>query len=253
MKASVNIFTNEEDLAAGLAEEIVRRIRAAATSERKFSIALSGGSTPVLLYTFLGDEYSKSVPWDFVSFFWGDERCVPPESPDSNYGMAMKYFLGKTGIPHSNIHRIRGEEEPSEEAERYSGEILQHLTLRDNLPVFDLQLLGIGNDGHTASIFPGYTGLFSSGKICDVAVQPETGQKRITLTGKVINNSEAVVFLAQGKTKATLISEIISDSPGAEKYPAAHVKPLYGSLDWYLDREAASELPEQIYPRHVIL
>jgi 6-phosphogluconolactonase len=246
MKASVNIFTKEEDLASALAEEIIRRIRAAATSERKFSIALSGGSTPVLLYSLLGEEYSKSVPWDFVSVFWGDERCVPPDSPDSNYGMAMKYFLGKTGIPHSNIHRIRGEEEPSEEAERYSGEILQNLPLRDGLPIFDLQLLGIGNDGHTASIFPGYIDLFSSGKICEVTIQPETGQKRITLAGKVLNNSEAVVFLAQGRLKSTLISEIINDSPGAEKYPAAHIKPVYGSLDWYIDRDAASELSEQI-------
>jgi 6-phosphogluconolactonase len=242
MKASINVFGGEEDLASGLAEEIVRRIQAAATSERHFSIALSGGSSPIMLYSLLGDEYSKSVPWDFVSFFWGDERCVAPDDTDSNYGVAMISFLGKIGIPHSNIHRIMGEEEPSEEAERYSEEIIHHLPLRDGLPVFDLQLLGMGSDGHTASIFPGSIELFRSDKICDVAIHPESGQKRITITGKVINNSEAVAFIVLGKNKATLISEIINGIPGSEKYPAAHVKPVYGSLDWYIDREAASEL-----------
>jgi 6-phosphogluconolactonase len=242
MKASINVFGGVEDLASGLAEEIVRRIQAASTSERHFSIALSGGSSPILLYSLLSDEYSKSVPWDFVNFFWGDERCVPPDSPESNYGAAMKYLLGKIGIPHSNIHRIMGENEPLEEVERYSAEIVSQLPLRDGLPVFDLQLLGIGTDGHTASIFPGSLELFWSDKPCDVVMHPETRQKRITLTGKVINNSEAVVFLVQGKNKARLISEIINNHPGYKKYPAAHVIPVYGSLDWYIDNEAASEL-----------
>lgn len=242
MKGSVNVFSGKEELASILAEEIVRRIISSATSERHFSVALSGGSTPLLLYSLLGDEYSKSVPWDFVSFFWGDERCVPPDSPESNYGSAMKHFLGKTGISHSNIQRVRGEDEPLAEAERYSGEISRLLPLRDNLPVFDLQLLGIGNDGHTASIFPGSIGLFSSDKVCEVTIQPETGQKRITLTGRVINNSEAVVFIVQGQSKSSVIAEIINGSPESVKYPAYHVKPVYGSLDWYLDREAASGL-----------
>jgi 6-phosphogluconolactonase len=242
MKASVNIFSGEEELASRLAEEIVRRIMAAATSERHFSVALSGGSGPVLLYSFLGDEFSKSVPWDFVDFFWGDERCVSPDSPDSNYGAAMKHFLGKVGIPHMNIHRIKGENEPEAEAERYSGEISSLLPVRDGLPVFDLQLLGIGKDGHTASIFSDNVSLFSSDKICDVTMQPETGQKRITLTGRVINNSEAVVFLGHGNSKSSVIAEILNSSAGSKKYPAAHVTPVYGSLDWYIDNEAASEL-----------
>lgn len=239
MKASVNIYRSGEELAASLADLIVRRIRAASTNETPYSIALSGGSGPVLLYSLLGDEYRASVPWDFVHFFWGDERCVPPDDPESNYGMAMKHMIGKTGMPQSNIHRMRGEEEPEAEARRYSDEISRLLRQRDGMPVFDLQIMGMGEDGHTASIFPGCTALFSTGKICEVTINPASGQKRITLTGKIINNSEAVAVLVQGEAKSKIVDEIINKKQGYEKYPASHILPSYGSLDWYLDKGAA--------------
>jgi 6-phosphogluconolactonase len=242
MKASVNIYGSGEDLAASLADEIVRRIRAASTNETPYSVALSGGSGPVLLYSLLGDEYINSMPWDFVHFFWGDERCVPPDDPESNYGMAMKHMIGKIGMPLSNIHRIKGEEDPEKEARRYSDEIYRLLRNRDGMPVFDLQIMGMGEDGHTASIFAGNPGLFSSGKICEVTIHPATGQKRITLTGSVINNSEAVAVIVQGKAKSKVLAEIINKEPGSDRYPAAHIHPVYGSLDWYMDKDAAELL-----------
>lgn len=242
MKNSVRIFPNPGELAATLAEEIVRRITHSANSERNYSIALSGGSTPELLYALLGDEYSDAVPWDFVQIFWGDERCVPPESAESNFGMAKRLLLDKIDIPEKNIHRMKGEEDPYKESERYSAEISSLLPLRDGLPVFDLQIMGMGEDGHTASVFPGDEHLFSSSFITTVTNHPGTGQKRITLTGSAINNSEAVVFLVEGKGKAETVSRIIHEEPEAMKYPASYVKPAYGSLDWFLDEEAASLL-----------
>ncbi|HLP72111.1 MAG TPA: 6-phosphogluconolactonase [Bacteroidales bacterium] len=238
MKTSVRVFENAADVAAKLADEIVMRIRAAADEERSFSIALSGGSTPELLYSFLGDEFRDSVPWEFVHLFWGDERCVPPGNPDSNYGMVKRSLIDKIGIDAAKIHRIFGENDPEGEAKRYSGEILSGLPSRDGMPVFDLVLLGLGSDGHTASIFPGNMDLLASDSICAATVHPETGQKRITITSRVINNAEAVVFMVTGENKAGIVREIINNEPGSEKYPASHIKPVYGSLDWYLDGEA---------------
>lgn len=239
MKASVRVFESAKELAAQLADEIVKRIRAAADEERSFFIALSGGSTPELLYSFLGNEFRDTVPWEFVHLFWGDERCVPPTHPESNYRMVKTTLLDNIGINAAKIHRIIGESDPVNEAARYSEEILSALPERDNLPVFDLVLLGMGADGHTASIFPGRLDLLRSEKICSATVHPESGQNRITITGRVINNAEAVVFMVTGENKAGVAREIIKNEPGSEKYPAWHIKPVYGSLDWYLDETAA--------------
>lgn len=239
MKASVRVFESAKDLSVKLADEIVMRIRAAADEERMFSIALSGGSTPELLYSFLGDEFGSEVPWAFVQLFWGDERCVPPAHPDSNFGMVKRSMLDKIGMDVVKVHRIIGENDPAREARSYSEVLLSHLPMRDRLPVFDLVLLGMGADGHTASIFPGRIDLITSGLVCAATVHPEKGQPRITITGKVINNAEAVVFMITGEGKAGIVAQIIKNEPGSEKYPAAHIKPIYGSLDWYLDENSA--------------
>lgn len=241
MKKSIRVFNNPSDAASNLAQEIVRRIVASANSERPYSIALSGGSTPELLYTYLFDEFARDVPWDFVHLFWGDERCVSPDSADSNYGNVHRRLINKADIPSSNIHRIKGEEDPLFESMRYSSELSSELYQRDKIPVFDLVLLGMGDDGHTASIFPGQLRHMNSDRNCEVAVHPDSGQKRITITGKVINNAEAVVFLITGLKKAGILKDLFTEDK--TEYPAAHVKPVYGSLDWYLDRDAASLIP----------
>ncbi len=213
MKLSVEKFSSPAEVASRLAEEIVRRIVASANSEKPFSLALSGGSTPELLYSFLFDEFADSVPWEFVHLFWCDERCVPPEHADSNYGMIRKLLIEKTGLSSSNIHRMKGEEDPVFEAMRYAGELSATLPVRDRLPVLDLAILGMGVDGHTASIFPDQMKLIDSERLSEVAVHPGTGQKRITLTGKVINNAEAVVFLVTGLKKANVVSQILREEP----------------------------------------
>ena len=238
MNKEIKIFTSPYDLAEKFAEELVGMINDSAQKKKPLSVSLSGGSTPELLFSLLGDRFSKSVPWEYVHFFWGDERCVPADNPDSNYGMTMKIFLEKIEIPSSNIHRIKGEEDSEKEAVRYSGEIINNTRKREGLPVFDMIILGLGVDGHTASIFPGNMDLIDSDKICEVTVDPVTLQKRITITGRVINNSDCVTFLVTGKKKAEIVKKIINKNPPNANFPASYIVPPHGKLRWFIDTEA---------------
>ena len=242
---TVKIFHTPYIVAENLAGYLVNMINVSAKLQKPFSLALPGGSTPELLFTSLGDNFSKSVPWQYVHLFWGDERCVPPDSTESNYGMAKRSFIDKINIPESNIHRIKGEDEPGKESLRYSGEIAGCLAERGGLPVFDLIILGLGEDGHTASIFPGHTEILYSGRICEVAVHPVTGQKRVTLTGKILNNAHVVAFLVTGKKKAVTVAGIMNNSPSDLNAPASCIVPVYGELIWFLDKEAGSLLEEE--------
>src|SRR5690606_28257967 len=175
-----------------------------------------------------------------VHFWWGDERCVSPDSEQSNYRMASETLFRKINIPNSNIHRIHGENNPEDEALRYTEEIESNLSSKKGLPVFDLVLLGLGDDGHTASIFPGQLDLFKTNDWCAVSNHPESGQKRITMTGKVINNARNVFFIVTGENKAQRISEILNEDEASKQLPARYVDPVNGSLVWFIDEEGAS-------------
>jgi 6-phosphogluconolactonase len=199
---------------------------------------LSGGSTPELLFALISENYAASVPWQYVHLFWGDERCVPPDSTESNFGMTLRKLLSQIDIPSGNIHRIKGEADPEKEASRYQEEILRYTRERDRLPLFDLVILGLGDDGHTASIFPGHMDLLNSDKICDVAFHPLTLQKRITITGRVINNADAVAFLVTGRKKEAVVEKMFKKDPLALNYPATYIVPLFGQLTWFIDKEA---------------
>ncbi len=242
MDKSVKIFHTPYELAERFAEELIAMINLAVAGKKLFSVALSGGSTPELLLSLLGDYYSKSVPWEFVHFFWGDERCVPPDDVQSNYGMTKQKLLDKIMIPPANIHRIQGEADPYTEISRYSDEISHYTARRDGMPRFNLIMLGLGEDGHTASIFPGRIDLFNSENICEVTVYPGSGQKRITITGRVINNADAVAFLVTGGKKAEIVKNIIKNNPAAINFPAYYVVPVHGSLTWYIDEDGGSLL-----------
>lgn len=234
------VFPTPQALAESLAFDLVNQIKNVDTSVNYFTIALSGGSTPRFLFTVLGDLYAGTVSWDKVHFFWVDERCVPPEDTESNFRMANETLFTKIEIPEENIHRIKGEADPVKEAERYSKEMLDFTVKRNRLPFFDIILLGMGEDGHTASIFPGYEHLFLTDKICAVVVHPSTGQKRITITGLVINNAASVFFLVTGKNKATIVNNILRDHNDKKQFPASFVKPTDGRLYWFLDAAAGS-------------
>jgi 6-phosphogluconolactonase len=242
LEKTVKVFSSPYKLAMSFAEELVHMINESAKIKKYFTIALSGGSTPEILFKILSEKYGKEVPWQYVHFFWGDERCVKPTDPESNFGMTSRVLLSKIEIPEKNIHRIKGEADPLLEAVRYSDEISRFTEKRDGIPVFDIVLLGLGEDGHTASIFPGNIRLIESDKICDVAVQPVSNQKRITLTGCVINNACIVTFLVTGRKKAEAVEKILKSIPPAQNYPASFIVPVYGHLSWFLDQDAAGLL-----------
>jgi 6-phosphogluconolactonase len=243
MDTILKISQNQAQLASDLAGEIAAMVNRAALSGKPFTIAFSGGRTPELLFSVLAEKYGEKIRWESAHFFWGDERCVPPHDPESNFGMTSRIFIKKINIPDKNIHRVLGEDDPEKEAARYSGEIMKFTRMRHGLPVFDLIILGLGDDGHTASIFPGQTQLLTSDKVCSVACHPLTGQKRITITGPVINNADLVIFLVSGANKAEIVADII-EKPGITDYPAASIEPTEGVLKWYLDIDAASMLSQ---------
>jgi 6-phosphogluconolactonase len=208
----------------------------------RFDIALSGGSTPKLLFERLAEKLGDKPDWNRIHLWWGDERCVPMVSSESNFRMTEEALISKVPIPKENIHRIRGEANPETEALRYGEEIKNSLNILHNWPVFDLILLGLGEDGHIASIFPDQIALLKSDEICDVAIHPDTGQKRITLTGNVINNANEIFFLVTGKSKAVRVAEIMNNEPSAKKLPAYYIIPSHGKLTWFIDEDAAANI-----------
>ncbi len=239
-ETEVRIFETPKKVYKAIAKEIVKH--AQKTNQPRFDIALSGGNSPKGLFKKMSKKYRDLIPWYRIHFWWGDERCVSPHDAESNYKMTVDYLLSKINIPKENIHRIKGERNPDEEAKRYSEEITSNLNSRNEIPVFDLIILGMGGDGHTASIFPNQMELLNTEKICDVAQHPNSGQKRITLSGRVINNANRIFFLVTGENKAMRISEIMNDTDAAKQLPAYHISANSGRLIWFLDDAAASKI-----------
>lgn len=236
----IKIYSTPTKTVEKFAEYLERLIEKSVSKNKEFYLSLSGGSTPQRLFKELKKNYSKSIKWQYVHFFWGDERCVSVNDPESNYGVARELLLNSIDIPEENIHYINGEESPEIEAVRYSNEILKIVPIKNGLPSFDICILGLGTDGHTASIFPDQMKLLESNKICEVATHPESGQKRITITGEIINNSSKIYFLVTGESKKEVVAEILKSKDNYLKYPASHIKPSYGNLSWYLDESAGS-------------
>ena len=207
----------------------------------KITVCLSGGSTPKLLFQVLAADHCDSIDWSRIHFFWGDERCVAPEDQQSNYGECKKLLLDKINIPVTNIHRVVGESAPETEAKRYGETIKDHVALdKVGRPEFDVVILGMGGDGHTASIFPHQMELLTSEKVCEVAVHPESGQKRVTITGPIVNAAKFVVFLITGAGKADVLATVYDGS--GKQYPATHVQPRSNNLAFFLDKAAAAKL-----------
>lgn len=241
MTGKLHIFKDPEELAGQVSHLLVTWIIDAPGD--RYHLALSGGSTPNLLFSALANHYAGSAVWQKTHFWWVDERMVPPGDPESNFGVAQKLLFANIAIPPENIHRIRGEADPAVEALRYAGEIDEQLEKTAGWPRFDLVLLGMGDDGHTASIFPDQLTLIDSDKICEVAHHPLTLRQRITLTGKVINRAASVCFLVTGENKAGQLTEIALGGEKARHLPAFAIRPVNGQLDWYVDEQAARLLP----------
>ncbi|WP_167605563.1 6-phosphogluconolactonase [Maribellus sediminis] len=234
----VKIYKSPKKVYNAIAKSIIKLTQE--SQQKAFDIALSGGNSPKGLFKKISKKYKDEIPWKRIHLWWGDERCVSPDSEQSNYKMTVDYLLSNIDIPEENIHRIRGEEDPEQEAKRYSKELEDTLNSRGKDPVFDLIILGLGDDGHTASIFPDQIELFDYPENCAVAQHPISGQKRITLTGNVLNNANRIYFLVTGENKAMRVSEIMNDNEAAKLLPAYYIAPTNGDLIWFLDEEAAS-------------
>ncbi len=234
----IKIYPSRLEVAQHFSEFFSDLIR----SGEEVHIALSGGSTPMVVFEELAEHYRERIPWARVHLYWGDERCVPPVHEESNYGLCAERLLSQIDIPAENIHRIKGEDPPALEAGRYAAMLGEMLPRKYRLPRFDLVMLGLGEDGHTASIFPHEIKLWDSRNYCEVATHPVTGQKRITISGKVINNAANIAFLATGAAKAEKVKEILQQQGNYKNLPASKVSPRSGELYWFLDREAAREI-----------
>ena len=249
--ADIRIVAGARALYHEAAAFIVQRIQESAAARGTATLLLSGGSTPRAVYELLSsDSWQERVVWKNVHLFWGDERCVPPTHAESNYGMTYEVLLKKISIPAENVHRIRGERSPQEAARIYDEEITHHFHLTDDaMPRFDLTLLGLGEDGHTASLFPGTPVVKETRKrVADVVV-PALKTHRVSVTLPVINNSREVLFLVSGKNKAAILRDVLEGPAG--RYPAQEVRPINGAVHWLVD-DAAASLLEREHPSTVL-
>ena len=240
MGVDVKIVPDSAALARAAAQEFHRLAEAAVGDRDRFSVALSGGNTPRDVYSLLADEH-KELPWDKIHIFFGDERHVPPDHPDSNFHMASESLLSRVPIPENNVHRIRAELDADSAALDYEGQLREFFQLIDHgWPRFDLVLLGLGDDGHAASLFPGSAALTESARMAVANWVEKFRAFRITLTYPVLNHAAEVVFLVSGESKAEILNDVLR--PGVKKYPAQSVQPVNGRLLWLVDHDAARML-----------
>jgi 6-phosphogluconolactonase len=211
-------------------------------------IAISGGSTPKRMFAILADPekpFAAGTPWDKLELFWVDERCVPPTHPDSNFRMTREALLDHVPLPSARIHRIEGELDPAEAAARYESEIRNTFRLEGaETPTFDLVLLGMGDDGHTASLFPHTAALHEISLIVTPNHVPQKDTWRVTLTKPVINHGREVAFLIEGAAKADILSRVLLGPYDPDALPSQLIRPANGRLSFLLDAAAASKLPE---------
>ena len=243
MKPEILTYPSLEDLSRAAAEYICEIAEEAIKERDIFTLVLSGGSTPRLLYEELARQpISKRIDWQKTHIFWGDERYLPPDHPDSNYALAFQAFVSKVDIPPANVHRVLTESDSAnaaaEDYEKTLRRFFQHPAGSQDqpyLPSFDLVLLGLGQDGHTASLFPGDAALEEKYRWV-VAVDGASASPpvpRVTLTFPVFNKAECVIFLVSGSSKQEVFAEIMNN-PGTAAYPAARVRPS-GKLLWFID------------------
>ena len=233
------IYPNRNELVAAFVCEVAKFLHSAAGSERPVHIALSGGATPLSIFSQLKDATRKE-DWSKIHLYWGDERCVSPDDEQSNFGKAKDLLINPMEIPDDQVHRIRGEEDPKSEALRYGQLLMDRLPVENGIPIFDWIWLGLGEDGHTASIFPRQIKLWNAAESCAVSTHPDSGQKRITITGNLINAARRVSFIVSGESKSPIINEIVMKEGRYMEYPAFYVAPTSGDLEWYMDQDATN-------------
>jgi 6-phosphogluconolactonase len=239
---SLSVFDTPEQVALAAAERFVEYDSAFHGELDRFSVALAGGNTPRRVYELLASErFKHRVEWTQVHLFFGDERCVPPDHPDSNYLMAYETLISRVPIPAKNVHRIIGEGNPEEGARLYENQ-LRAFFAGVSWPRFDLVLLGMGADGHTASLFPGSDALKEKSKWVTATKREKLKQDRITLTLPVFNHAAHIMFVVTGNEKAARLAEVVEKQSSADRMPAQEIQPVNGSLEWLIDKAAAAKL-----------
>jgi len=248
VKCDIRILADAGELSRAAAEEFVRQAEEAVRTRGLFTVALSGGSTPKAMYRLLANEGEASfrgrVPWEKIHFFWGDERHVPPDHPDGNYRTAHEAMLSRVPIPPENLHRIKAEDSDARNAAAdYDQELRTFFFPRrmtvEALPRFDLVLLGLGPDGHTASLFPGTDAIHDQTRFVAAPWVEKFHAYRITLTSPVLNNAACIMFLISGEAKAEALRTVLEGAYQPDRFPAQLIRPTLGRLLWLVDRAAA--------------
>ena len=245
----LEVLPNAQRLADAAAQRFVVAANAAIHARGEFIVALAGGSTPRLVYERLAAEpLASSLDWSHVHVLWGDERCVPPDQEASNFRMARETLLDHVPVPQANVHRIRGEDDPAEAAAAYE-QVLRTLLRTaagpprtDAASRLDLAFLGLGSDGHTASLFPGGAILHAGTQWVAAEYHPAALMWRVTLTPSVLNTAAQVVFVVSGDTKAAIVRKVLEGPNQPHELPAQLIVPIDGRLYWLLDAAAATDL-----------
>ena len=242
--ATIRILSTPQELFAAAAEEVVKATNEAIAARGRLTIALSGGSTPKSLYNLLATNARTLLPWEKMFFFWGDERHVPPTDADSNYRMADEAMLSKVPVPPGNVFRIMAEDpDAAAVADDYEKTLRKFFKVDSgSVPRFDLILLGLGPDGHTASLFPGTAALKEKSRLVVANWVEKLKTHRLSLTLPVLNAGRTVAFLVSGTDKASVLKTVLEEDAPGEQYPAKLVQPSDGNLVWLMDRAAASSL-----------
>ena len=248
----VEVQTDSTNLARAAAHYFVTLASEAIATQGRFTVALAGGSTPEATYKLLAtDEFAERLDWSRVHIFWGDERCVPREHPDSNYRMAREAWLDLVPLPAGNVHRIRGELEPGQAASEYEEVLRVFFSVPSGeaetkgevaVACFDLVLLGMGDDGHTASLFPGTAAINEQTRWVTAHYVEKLSAWRITLTPAAINAASKVIFVVSGPDKASRLQQVLTGPYQPDSLPAQIVKPVAGRARWLVDSAAAALL-----------
>jgi 6-phosphogluconolactonase len=241
--SNIQIFADANEVARAAARRFVEHARATIETHGRFSIALAGGSTPKRVYELLaGEDFGAELDWSGVHVFFGDERCVPPDDADSNYRMANEALLSRVALPAENIHRMRGEGDAVANARLYEDELRGFFGDEAAWPEFDLVMLGMGDDGHTASLFPGTHALDVRSAWVAANWVEKFDAYRVTLTAPAINHARHVMFIVTGAGKAERLQEVLHGAPDPHRLPSQLIQPRAGALAWFLDEAAAAKL-----------
>lgn len=249
MKPRIHIFKNLEEISVRAAEIFIEQAAVAMRERGRFLAVLNGGGTPERMFQLFGTDLREQVDWSNVHVFWGDERSVPSNDPGSSYGQARNLFLRLVPIPEGNIHPIPGDLRPAEAAQEYAKVLKKFADPPFDWPQFDLAYLGMGEDGHTASLFPGSSLDVSEPVVGVTAHYQDRPAERVTLTPLVFNTARMVVFMAAGEKKAVTLAQVLSGRYNPEQYPAQRIEPKEGKLLWLVDEDAASRLPLDLVRR----